>query len=99
VPPRTTQQAEAPEQLEEENEVTRASDLGFNIPEVSVQPIAVEQLQPDDDGYVVIRMAETIDEFTYGNQLGHVELKAGKMYRVPGHIARYLQSLGKVYNR
>lgn len=99
MPARTTQEPEAPQPLEDENEVTSASDLGFNIPQVTVDPIAVPVPVADDDGYTTIRMAETIEEFTYGNQLGHVELKAGKMYRVPVHIARYLHSLGKVYTR
>lgn len=99
---RTTQQPEAPEQaseqaFEEENEVTRPSDLGFGPREIEVEPVNVPAPRPDGDGYTVIRMAVTIEEFTYGNQRGHVELKAGKMYRVPIHIAEYLHALGKLY--
>lgn len=94
---RTTQQAEAPEQAEEENEVTRPSDLGFGRREIEVEPVVVPAPTPDNDGFTVIRMAVTIDEFTYGNNRGAVELKAGKMYRVPIHIAQYLHSLGKLY--
>ena len=95
---RTTQQPEAPEQAEE-NEVTRPSDLGFGAArrEVEVEPVNVPAPRSDDEGYTVIRMAVTIEEFTYGNQRGPVELKAGKMYRVPIHIAEYLYSLGKLY--
>ena len=93
---RTTQQAEAPEQAEE-NEVTTPEDLGFVRREIEVEPVHVPAPRPDDEGYTVIRMAVTIEEFTYGNQRGHVELKAGKMYRVPIHIAEYLYSLGKLY--
>ena len=94
---RTTQQPEAPEQAEE-SEVTRPSDLGFgNRREIEVEPVVVPAPKADNDGYTVIRMAVTIDEFTYGNNRGPVELKAGKMYRVPIHIAQYLHSLGKLY--
>lgn len=94
---KTTQQPEAPEQADE-NEVTRPSDLGFGARrEIEVEPVNVPAPKPDDEGYTVIRMAVTIDEFTYGNNRGPVELKAGKMYRVPNHIAQYLYSLGKLY--
>jgi hypothetical protein len=48
---------------------------------------------------VEIRMAETIEEFTYGNPHMHFKLEQGKRYRVPAHIGRYLASLGKVYQR
>ena len=94
---KTTQQPEAPEQADEENEVTRPSDLGFGRREIEVEPIVVPAPKADDDGYTVVRMAVTIDDFTYGNNRGPVELKAGKMYRVPIHIAQYLHSLGKLY--
>ena len=98
---RVTQEPEAPAQAEtdeEVNEVTRPSDLGFgNRREVEVEPINVPAPRPDDDGYTVVRMAVTIEEFTYGNNRGPVELTAGKMYRVPIHIAQYLHSLGKLY--
>ena len=94
---KTTQQPEAPEQVEE-NEVTRPSDLGFGARrEVEVEPVNVPAPRQDDEGYAVVRMAVTIEEFTYGNQRGPVELTAGKMYRVPIHIADYLYKLGKLY--
>ena len=92
---RTTQQPEAPEQVEE-NEVTRPSDLGFGNREIEVEPVKAPPPVPDNEGYVVIRMAETIEEFTYGNQRSPVELERGKMYRVPVYIAQYLNSLGKL---
>ena len=77
---RTTQQPEAPEQAEEENQVTRPSDLGFGNREIEVEPVNAPPPVIDNDGYVVIRMAETIEEFTYGNQRAPVELTRGKMY-------------------
>ena len=48
---------------------------------------------------VEIRMAETIEEFTYGNPHVSFQLEAGKRYRVPRHIAAYLCDLGKLYVR
>jgi hypothetical protein len=99
VAPRTTQQPEAPEQ-EEEDEVTRPSDLGFGpSKEIEVDRL-VEPVQttPDPDGTVIVRMAETIEEFTYGNPYVHYKLEAGKQYRVPVEIARYLHSLDKIYH-
>ena len=97
---RTTQQPEAPEQAnieDEVNEVTRPSDLGFTRREIEVEPVNVPAPVAGDDGYTTIRMAVTIEEFTYGNNRGAVELKAGKIYRVPIHIAEYLYTLGKLY--
>ena len=82
----------------EENEVTRPSDLGFGTREVEVEPM-IEQVQPtaiDPDGTVVVRMAETIEEFTHGNPHFHTKLEAGKQYRMPVEIARYLHSIGKL---
>lgn len=83
------------------NEVTRPSDLGFGPKhtEIEVDPIAELPPQPDESGFVEIRMAETIEEFTYGNPHMHFKLEQGKRYRVPAHIGRYLASLGKVYQR
>jgi hypothetical protein len=98
---RTTQQPEAPEQAEE-NEVTRPSDLGFGPKPVS-REIEVESIQEappqvDDSGFVVIRMSQTIEEFTYGNPHMMYRLEEGKRYRVPVHIAQYLNALGYVYH-
>ena len=97
---RTTQQPEAPEQLEEEeNQVTRPSDLGFGSREIEVDPIQpITDNQVDESGYVEVRMAVTIEEFTYGNPHIHHRLEEGKRYRMPVNIARYLQSLGKLSN-
>ena len=96
---RTTQQPEEPQQLEEEqNEVTTPEDLGFTRSrEIEVERVQTQQV-PDDDGYVQIRMNKTIEEFTYGNPHVHYELREGKIYRVPAHIGRYLDSLGYVYH-
>lgn len=96
--PRTTQQPEEPEQLEEENEVTTPESLGFQRGrEIEVERVREQQV-PDDDGYVQIRMNKTIEEFTFGNPHAHYELREGKIYRVPAHIGRYLDSLGYVYH-
>lgn len=95
--PRTTQQPEAPEQMEED-EVTRPADLGFGHREIEVEQVQVQPQVADNDGYVQIRMGRTIEEFTYGNPHVHYHLEEGKIYRVPDYIARYLDSLGAVYH-
>lgn len=92
---RVTQQSEEPEQ---ENQVTTPADLGFRTKEIEVDPIQEMPPQVDDRGFVVIRMAETVDEFTYGNPHLHYKLEQGHRYRVPAHIGAYLDSLGKVYH-
>ena len=94
-----TGQPEIAEDLEED-EVTRPSDLGFGRHmEIEVEPINEPPPRVGDDGMVEIRMAESIPEFTYGNPHVHYKLDEGKRYRVPAHIARYLGSLGKLYQR
>ena len=81
----------------EENEVTRPSDLGFGSREVEVEPMIEEtKVEMDSDGTVVVRMAETIEEFTHGNPHFSTKLEAGKQYRMPVEIARYLFSIGKL---
>lgn len=83
----------------EENEVTRPSDLGFGNREVEVEPMEEykqQQVPIDPDGMVTVRMAETIEEFTHGNpHLSH-KLEAGKQYRMPVEVARYLFHIGKL---
>jgi hypothetical protein len=83
------------------SEVTRPSDLGFGPKHQEIEVDPIRELPPEDDGsgFVEIRMAETIEEFTYGNPHINFKLEAGKRYRVPAHIGRYLASLGKVYQR
>jgi len=98
VAPRTTQQPEQPEQLEE-NEVTRPSDLGFGPQrEIEVDRIRETRQAPDDEGFIQIRMNQTVEEFTYGNPHVHYRLEAGKIYRVPVNIGAYLDSLGYVWH-
>lgn len=95
---RTTQQPEEPQPAEaEENQVTRPEDLGFRR-EIEVERVQVQPQVPDDQGFVQIRMARTIEEFTYGNPHVHYHLEEGKIYRVPAGIGRYLDSLGAVYH-
>lgn len=93
----------------EQDEVTRPTDLGFpaqqevdhhGIPvhrEVEVEAVNAPPATVDSSGYVEIRMAETIEEFTYGNPHHHHLLEKGKRYRVPREIAAYLWDLGKIY--
>jgi hypothetical protein len=94
---------------EEESQVTRPSDLGFPkaqqsgpIPvhrEIEVESIDPPAPEVDTSGMVEIRMAETIEEFTYGNPHYTYRLEAGKRYRLPVDVARYLHSLGYIYVR
>jgi hypothetical protein len=90
-----------PEMDPTQSEVTRPSDLGFGRRrgEIEVEPINEPPVRVGDDGLVEIRMAETIEEFTYGNPHISYPLIAGKRYRVPRHIAAYLWDLGKLYQR
>lgn len=81
----------------EENEVTRPSDLGFGQREIVVDSIQEQAAPPDESGFVVVRMAVTVEEFTYGNPHITYHLEAGKRYRMPVDIARYLWSLDKLY--
>jgi hypothetical protein len=94
---------------QEENQVTRPSDLGFPqavqtgpIPqhrEIEVEAVEPPKAEIGPDNMVEIRMAETIEEFTYGNPHYVYRLEAGKRYRVPVDVARYLHSLGYIYIR
>jgi hypothetical protein len=98
---RVTQQHEEPEQAEEEDRVTTSADLGFKTTvsrEIEVDPIQEVPQPPDEQGFVIIRMAETIEEFTYGNPHMSYHLKQGHRYRVPVHIAQYLDALGYLYH-
>lgn len=90
------------------SEVTRPSDLGFPknvqtgpIPhrEIEVEALAAPPPEPDNFGLVEVRMAETIEEFTYGNPHRSWRLEVGKRYRLPVDVAIYLDSLGYLYHR
>jgi hypothetical protein len=83
------------------SEVTRPSDLGFVPKQREIEVDLIDEPPPavGDDGMVEIRMAETIEEFTYGNPNIFFKLEQGKRYRVPVYIAQYLHSLGKLYQR
>ena len=97
-----TGQPEVDEDNDPQNsEVTRPSDLGFGARHTEIEVEAINEPPPrvGDDGMVEIRMAESIPEFTYGNPHVFYKLDEGKRYRVPAHIARYLGSLGKLYQR
>jgi hypothetical protein len=110
--PRTAAQGEIEIETDaepDESQVTRPSDLGFPsntqtgpIPhhrEIEVESLAPSPAEIDQAGMVEIRMAETIEEFTYGNPHKHYKLEAGKRYRLPVDVARYLNSLGYLYHR
>lgn len=112
---RVPQTAEAEVEIDtpddpDESQVTRPSDLGFpkNTPqngpiprhrEIEVESINTPPPRIDPNGMVEIRMAETIEEFTYGNPHYSYRLEAGKRYRVPVDVARYLHNLGYIYTR
>ena len=90
-----------PEMDPTKSEVTRPADLGFGGQrrEIVVDRVVEQPAVVGEDGMVEIRMAETIEEFTYGNPHVSYRLEAGKRYRVPRHIAAYLWDLGKLYMR
>jgi hypothetical protein len=103
---------EIPEDLDPAtSEVTRPSDLGFpkaqpvradGIPvhrEIEVEAVDPPRSEVDAKGYVEVRMAETIEEFTYGNPHYNYRLEEGKRYRLPVDVANYLHSLGYIYTR
>ena len=81
----------------QESEITRTSDI-LGTREIEVEPVHEAPQRPDEQGFVVIRMSETIEDFTYGNPYMHVKLEEGKRYRVPAHIAGYLDGLGYVWH-
>ena len=99
-------------EVEEESQVTRPSDLGFpenpqntrtpeGIPihrEIEVEALESAPVNPNDTT-VEVRMAETIEEFTYGNPHQSYRLESGKRYRLPVEVARYLNALGYIYHR
>lgn len=92
-----------PEEMDPDtSEVTRPSDLGLGPkPRTEIEVESIQELPQKEDasGFVEIRMADTIEDFTYGNPHMKIKLEEGKRYRVPIHIARYLTSLGKVSSR
>jgi hypothetical protein len=87
-----------------EDEVTNPTTLGFvkkQRPEVEIEAQTVPRHRPqvDPDGMVEVRMARTIEEFTYGNPHRHYHLEAGKRYRLPLHVAQYLDGLEAIHHR
>jgi hypothetical protein len=84
-------------QPDDEGTVTTPESLGFvRNREIEVDPIQPVASPPDAEDMVEVRMAVTIEEFTYGNPHLHHKLVAGHRYRVPTHIAQYLHGLGKL---
>lgn len=83
----------------EDEGTTRPSDLGFTPKhrEIEVESVAPPPL--DNTGFVEVRMARTIEEFTYGNPHRAFTLEEGKRYRFPVDVARYLNGIGAIYFR
>lgn len=88
----------AKSQTPEDNEVTTMADLMGNTREIVVDSITeVPDAGPRSD-MQIIRMNTSLDDFTYGNPHVHYKLEAGKRYRMPRHIASYLDGLGYVWH-
>ncbi len=87
----------------EHDEVTGPESLGFvrRPPqvEIEVERLQDERPQVDPNGMVEIRMARTIEEFTYGNPHNSYRLEAGKRYRLPLYVAEYLDGLEALHHR
>ena len=86
----------------EKDEVTSPESLGFvRRPEVEIEVERVydQPVQVDPSGMVEIRMARTIEEFTYGNPHNSYRLEAGKRYRLPLYVAQYLDDLEALHHR
>ncbi len=83
----------------EDNEVTTMADLMGNSREVIVDTIEeVREPSGPPSDTLIIRMNTTLDDFTYGNPNVHYKLEMGKRYRMPRHIAQYLDGLGYVWH-
>lgn len=50
------------------------------------------------DDSIVVRMAETVENMTFGHG-NHYHLEAGRKYKLPRAVAERLQSLGLLYER
>lgn len=92
------------EASEEHEGTTRPQDLGFPASQQARREIEVESLGPlpqqqDSSGLVQVRMAYTIEEFTYGNPHRAYRLEEGHVYRLPVDVARYLNGVGAIYFR
>ena len=87
-----------PEPMPEGEITTMESLMGQR--EIEVDPVEeprqVATLDPN--GFAVIRMNTTLEDFTYGAPDQHYKLEAGKRYRLPVHIAQYLDGLGYVWH-
>jgi hypothetical protein len=91
-----TANPDEPRPENEENEITTSSLMRPR--EIEVDPIQEPQPVPASNGYAVIRMNTTLEDFTYGNPHMHMRLEEGHRYRVPVHIAQYLDGLGYVWH-
>jgi hypothetical protein len=82
-----------------EGEITTMESL-MGQREIEVDPVEEPRqvMTADPNQMVVIRMNETLEDFTYGDPNMHYKLEAGKRYRLPVHIARYLNGLGYVWH-
>lgn len=87
---------------EQDEGTTRPQDLGFPASQPQHREIEVEAIAeapPDPQGIVEVRMSRDIDEFTFGNPHVHYTLQAGKRYRLPVDVARYLNGIGAIVFR
>lgn len=87
-----------------EGGVTTIADLSGGNPapiqEVEVDAIEETVAQPVGTPTVVIRVNETIEDMSYVAE-GKVErytFETGNRYRVPLHIARELEAMGKIWH-
>jgi len=81
----------------EQDEITTTADL-LGGREIEVDPVAPVMPKSDNQGMVLVRMNTTLEDFTYGDPHTHWKLEAGKRYRMPRHIAIYLDDLGYVWH-
>lgn len=89
----------AKSQAPDDNEVTTMADLMGNSRDVIVDNITeVQEVPGPPSDSLIIRMNTTLDDFTYGNPNVHYKLEAGKRYKMPRHIAQYLDGLGYVWH-
>ena len=79
--------------------VTAVRPGAGDVQEIEAEPVARFKLRVDPNGMTEVRMAREIEEFTYGDPKHSVHLEAGKRYRMPFHVAQYLDGLEAIHHR
>jgi hypothetical protein len=79
--------------------VTAVRTGAGDVSEIEAEPVGRSPIQIDPNGMTEIRMAREIEEFTYGDPKHSVHLEAGKRYRMPFHVAQYLDGLEAIHHR